>query len=293
METTEKVLYDIMKCDDGVTRAVPVVNGVPQDPSYISINDKKKVEKEEKKKEKPKVSIQDRIQEQVYDFVAHIEGIVDDFVISDYKLKYDFYAQLLNIGCKSVHARKLREHYLDDYNAMVALYNGEDEYLNEAWGHLKPKQIGKMTDFYGVIVDDLERIIKNASAQRKPRKTKQKSASKLVKSLKYQQEFPDLKLVSINPEKIVGASELWVYNTKYNRLGVYYAENSVRGFSVKGCTIQDFDTETSIQKTARKPKDVLSNLTKRSLKKKMKEMKTKEQEVTGRINNQTILLGAF
>ena len=289
----EKVMYEIMLCDDGVTRAVPVVNGMPQDPSYMSINDKKKVEKEEKKKEKKVISIQERIQEQVYDFVAHIEGLVDDFIINGYKLKYDFYSQLLNKGCKSVHARKLRDHYLDDYNAMVALYNKEDDYLNEAWGHLKPKQIGKMTDFYGVIVDDLERIIKNATAQRKPRKKKPVAASKQIKSLKYQQEFPDLRLVSINPEKIIGASELWVFNTKYKTLGVYYAENSVRGLSVKGCTIQHFDNETSAQKTARKPKDALNNLTKRSLKKQMKEMKTKEQGCTGRINSQTILLGAF
>ncbi len=91
----------------------------------------------------------------------------------------------------------------------------------------------------------------------------------------------------------MGASELWVYNTKYNRLGVYYAENSVRGFSVKGCTIQNFDNETSTQKTARKPEDALSKLTKQSLRKKMKAMKTKDKPVTGRINSQTILLGAF
>jgi len=289
----EKVLYDIMKCDDGVTRAVPIVNGLPVDPSFVSMDEKNKIEKEEKKKDKKVVSIQERIQEQVYDFVAHIEGLVDDFVMSGYKFNYDFYSQLLNKGCKSVHARKLREHYLDDYNAMVALYNGEDEYLNEAWGHLKPKQVSKMVDFYGVIVDDLERIIKNATAQRKPRKKKPVAASKQIKSLKYQQEFPELRLVSINPEKIIGASELWVYNTKYKTLGVYYAENSVRGLSVKGCTIQHFDNETSAQKTARKPKDALNNLTKRSLKKQMKEMKTKEQICTGRINSQTILLGAF
>jgi hypothetical protein len=219
--------------------------------------------------------------------------MVDDFVESDYKDKYDFYTILIDKGCKSVHARKLKEHYIDEYNALVELYNGEDEYLKEAWGNLKPKEVQRYTDFFGIIVDDLDRIIKNASAQRKPRKTKQKSASKLIKNLKYQSEYPDLKLVSINPEKIVGASELWVYNTKYNRLGVYYAENSVRGFSVKGCTIQQFDEKSSIQKTARKPEDVLSALTKRSLKKKMKEMKTKDQPVTGRINAQTILLGAF
>ena len=288
--------YDIMLCEDGVTRAVPVIDGVPQDPSFGY--EKKKIEEEKEeiakeKKNKKVVSIQERIQEQVYDFVAHIEGIVDDFIINGYKLKYDFYAQLLNKGCKSVHARKLRDHYLDDYNAMVSLYNKEDDYLNEAWGHLKPKQVGKMTDFYGVIVDDLERIIKNATAQRKQRKKKPVATSKLIKSLKYQQEIPELRLVSINPEKIVGASELWVYNTKKNRLGVYYAENSIRGLSVKGSTIQHFDKETSVQKTARKPKDALNNLPKRSLKKQMKEMKTKEQSCTGRINSQTILLGAF
>ena len=288
--------YDLMLCEDGVTRAVPIINGVMEDPSIGY--EKKQAEEErqkekEKQKSKPKVTIQDRIREQVYTLIANIEGMVDDFVESDYKDKYDFYTILTDKGCKSVHARKLKDHYLDEYNALVELYNGEDEYLKEAWGNLKPKEVQRYTDFFGIIVDDLDRIIKNATAQRKPRKTKQKSASRLIKNLKYQQEHPDLKLVSINPEKIVGASELWVYNTKYNRLGVYYAENSVRGFTVKGCTIQQFDEKISIQKTARKPEDVLSALTKRSLKKKMKEMKTKDQPVTGRINAQTILLGAF
>ena len=148
-------------------------------------------------------------------------------------------------------------------------------------------------DFYGVIVDDIDRLIKNSTAQRKPRKKKTLSATRLVSKLKYQVEHPDLRLVSVNPEKIVGCSELWVYNTKYNKLGVYYAENSVRGLSVKGCTIQNFDSSMSIQKTARKPEDVLKTLTKRTLNKNLKQMKTKEQEVTGRINAQTILLGAF
>ena len=77
----KKVLYEIMLCDDGVTRAVPVIDGTPQDPSYVPPEEKKKQEKQEKKKEKKVVSIQERIQEQVYDFVAHIEGIVDDFII--------------------------------------------------------------------------------------------------------------------------------------------------------------------------------------------------------------------
>ena len=285
-----KKVYDLMLCDDGVTRAVEIVSGIPVDPSKGKPKVEKKVEEEKPKKT---VSIQDRIREQVEGYIGEIEGKIDDFINSDFKMQYDCYAHLEDMGCKAVHARKMRELYMNLYNESVDVFNGEDDYLNEAFGHLKPKYQEKMMHFFGIIIDDIDRLIKNATAQRKPRKKKQATASKLIKSLKYQAEHKDLRLVSINPEKIVGASELWVYNTKYNRLGVYYAENSVRGFSVKGCTIQHFDSDTSIQKTARKPKEVLGKLTKQSLRKKLKEMKTKDQSMTGRINAQTILLGAF
>ena len=292
VEQLGKPLYDIMKCYDGATRAVPIINGVMVDPTLPKKGDVSEKEDVEKKS-RPKISIQDRIQNQVENYVSALEGQVDDFVSSDYKLKYDVYNDLISRGCKSVHARKMRPLYRDCYNDLVDVYNKEDDYTQEAYGYLKPKHQKKLMDFYGLIVDDLDRIIKNATAQRKPRKRKTYSAGRLVSKLKYQQEFSDLKLVSINPEKIIGATELWVFNTKYNRLGVYRAVNSVRGFSVKGCTIEHFDETESVQKTARKPKEALNVLNKRSLKAMFKNMKTKEQPLTGRINAQTILLGVF
>ena len=289
-----KPIYDLMYCADGVTRAVPVIKGVKVDPSLEAVKKQEDLEKKDvEKKIRPKLSIQDRIQNQVEDFISVVEGQADDFVDSGYKMKYDVYGDLTNRGCKSVHARKMRPLYRDCYNELVDVYNKDDEYVLEAWSHLKPKYHKKMMDFYGIIVDDIDRIIKNATAQRKPRKRKTYSAERLVKNLKYQQEFSELKLVSVNPEKIIGATELWVFNTKYNRLGVYRAVNSVRGFSVKGCTIQHFDENESVQKTARKPKEALNVLNKRSLKAMFKNMKTKEQPLTGRINAQTILLGVF
>ena len=70
--------YDIVCCNDGVTRAVKIVNGTPQDPSLTSL----KVVKEEKKKpEKPKISIQERIAEQISTFIGEIEGKIDDFQV--------------------------------------------------------------------------------------------------------------------------------------------------------------------------------------------------------------------
>jgi len=287
-----KPVYDIMKCHDGTTQAVKLVGGVMVDPTLPKdgeLFEKKDVEK----KIKPKISIQDRLQNKVEDFISAIETQVDDFVDSDYTAKYDAYNHMLEVGCKAAHARKMRPFYVDCYNELVDVYNKEDEYYMEAWSHLKPKYHKTMMDFYGIIVDDLERIIKNSTAQRKPRKKKTLSATRLVKSLKYQQEFSELKLVSINPEKIIGANTLWIYNTRYKTLGVYHAVNSVRGLSVKGCTIQHFDENESVQKTARKPKEALNVLNKRTLKAMLKNMKTKEQPLTGRINAQTILLGVF
>ena len=281
-------VYDILKCHDGVTRAVPLVHGVLVDPT-LSKEGEVNIEKVEKKV----ISIQDRLQGKVEDFISAIETRVDDFIESDYKTKYDAYNHLLEIGCKAAHARKMRPFYVDCYNELVDVYNKEDEFYLEAWSHLKPKYHKTMMDFYGIIVDDLDRIIKNSTAQRKPRKKKTLSATKLIKSLKYQSEFTDLKLVSINPEKIIGANTLWVYNTRYKTLGVYHAVNTVRGLSVKGCTIQHFDESESVQKTVRKPKEALNVLNKRSLKAVLKNMKTKEQILTGRINAQTILLGVF
>ena len=294
IEQLGKPIYDLMLCADGATRAVLVINGVKVDPTLEAVKKQEALDKKEaEKKTRPKLSIQDRIQNQVEDFISVVEAQADDFVDSGYKMKYDAYGDLINRGCKSVHARKMRPFYIDCYNELVDVYNKDDEYVLEAWSHLKPKYHKKMMDFYGIIVDDIDRIIKNATAQRKPRKQKTYSAERLVKNLKYQQEFSKLKLVSVNPEKIIGATELWVFNTKYNRLGVYRAVNEVRGFSVKGCTIQHYDENESVQKTARKPKEAVNVLNKRSLKAMLKNMKTKEQPLTGRINAQTILLGVF
>lgn len=283
------MIYEIMKCNDGVTRAVKVVNGVKIDPSVV---DESVVEVEEKST-KPVVSIQDRLHSKVEDYISSIEEQVDDYIDSGYKMKYDVYNHLLELGCKAAHARKMRPFYVDCFNELVDLYNQEDEYYIEAWSSLRPKHQKMLMDFYGVIVDDLDRIIKNSTAQRKPRKKKTLSASRLINKLKYQQEFSDLKLVSINPEKIIGANELWVFNTKNNKLGVYKAVNTIRGFSVKGCTIQHFDESESVEKTARKPQEAVSILKKRSLKNVLQNMTTKERQLTGRINAQTILLGVF
>ena len=180
-----KQIYDIMTCDDGVTRAVPVVDGVMVDPSLKEKAKRELEQKNAEKKSAPKISIQDRLQGKVEEYISMVESMVDDFIDSNYKMNYDVYNHLLEGGCKAAHARKMKPFYIDCYNELVDVYNKDDEYYMEAWSHLKPKYHKIMMDFYGTIIDDLERIIKNSTAQRKPRKKKTLSATRLVSKLKY------------------------------------------------------------------------------------------------------------
>ena len=127
---------------------------------------------------------------------------------------------------------------------------------------------------------------------RKPRKKKEQPKSKLVAKLNYKQADKEFKLVSVAPEKIIGATQIWVFNTKNRRLGVYNA-NDRAGLSVKGSTLLDFNDKTSIQKTIRKPEKVLARVAsggKIVLRKIMGEIKAKEKVLTGRLNCDTIIL---
>ena len=95
------------------------------------------------------------------------------------------------------------------------------------------------------------------------------------------------------PFFIIGSSEVWFYNTKYRRVGVYRAENGT--VSVKGTTIIGFDIKESKAFTLRKPEEFFKGLSmgKRALSNALKTLKTKPTQPNGRINEETIILGAF
>ena len=70
IEQLGKPIYDLMLCADGATRAVLVINGVKVDPTLEAVKKQEALDKKEaEKKTRPKLSIQDRIQNQVEDFI--------------------------------------------------------------------------------------------------------------------------------------------------------------------------------------------------------------------------------
>jgi hypothetical protein len=142
------------------------------------------------------------------------------------------------------------------------------------------------------MLEDCDKYQSFKRANRKPRAKKKIPPIVQVKNLNYQKEFAEYGLKSVSPAGIIGATQVWVFNTKTRMLGVYHTE-STNGFEVKGSTIQRFDPSTSIQKKVRKPELVLPNVLtagKVQLRKILPDLTTTESALTGRINNDTIIL---
>ena len=140
---------------------------------------------------------------------------------------------------------------------------------------------------------DLDSFAQSKKVARKVRVKKSPSKDKLVAKLKYLKEDRELKITSINPVDIIGASKLWVYNTKTRKLYRYQADELASTLSIKGTTILGYDEVKSVGKTIRKPAEVLAKFMKASkvqLRKFLDDINAVEARGNGRINEDTLLL---
>ena len=103
-------------------------------------------------------------------------------------------------------------------------------------------QLKQRAAFYAGILADCDRHASN----KKPvvRKKKVVTADKKLKSFKFQKESKEFKVVSINPEKVLGADELITFNARYKTLTHFVAVDK-SGLDVKGTTILNYDEEKS------------------------------------------------
>jgi len=253
--------------------------------SSTSIIDSNLVPKTETK------SIQDRVFDQASLYIAEIDGHVDDY-IKNRTSNFKCYDWLVTNTIKPIYMSQIKDHYTPLFDEINFAIQKEDEQLVESYSHWSKKELSEYLKFVGGIISDCSNYGSNVKTTRKTKKKKVISADKKVAKLQYKKEDTESKIVSVNPTEIISATQLWIYNTKYKKLGVYYA-NDESGFSIKGTTIDNFNDITSISKTLRKPLEVLPLVAKgkkTDLKKIMSSIKTKEDKLTGRINSETILL---
>jgi hypothetical protein len=250
---------------------------------------------EVQKTKKPKAGVQEHLQNQLRVLLGVIDGEVDKFLSNKSKSDFDMYEWLKQNKTKHVHAKGIADYYEKVILAeLKEAQSGECEQLTEGYSFLSKKQLNNFVSFVEKLIEDANKwqgIAKQISQNnRVPRAKKPKPALKQVEKLQYMKEYGNLK--SVPPTQIVGATQLWIYNTKYKSLGVYVCTNA-HGFSVKGCTILNYDVNESTSKTLRKPEEVIPSVLesgKVALRKILPSLRTKEKKLTGRINKDTILL---
>ena len=248
----------------------------------------KGVQKE--KEVKPAVSIQDRMAEAASTHIGEINGLIDDFITNDVEIDVGSYLKANNVSpqvSKLIPAAFTKT--IDELNEVL---EGSDKQLVEGYSNIKKTKLKKLIKGLEAISDACAQQAVSAKAARKPRAKKEKPAAIVAKNVKYMKEHTELGIKSVIPEKIIGSSEVWVYNTKYKKLQVY---RSLGTLGIKGTSILNYDVATSGSKTLRKPELVkgYADLTKRNLANEFKNLKTKEAAVNGRINEDCIILKVF
>jgi hypothetical protein len=238
------------------------------------------------------VNIQERTQNETDEIIGEMEGLVDDFGIKGDAKKMNAYQWLIDHDVKSIHANRIVEHFRASSEEVFKAAEGKDKELAEGYDTYSKSRLLNILQCYANIIKDAQRLAQNVSKQRKPRKRKPVSFEKKVSKLNYLEKEDSLKLVSVDPVKIVGAEQVWVYNIKTRKLGVYYGADG-SGLDVKGSTLKNFSVDRSISKTLRKPEKVLSTVTEGglvALRRVMENIKAKPSKLTGRINKETLIL---
>jgi len=253
-------------------------------------------EKEAAKAQVYTPSIQERLREVALGMTDEIEKAYESFSMDPENFDPKAF-KVLNLlksqQAKAAHARVIRDFYAQDLAELEELASGKaDEQLREGYSHRSKKQIKAFIAFLTEVQNACTMLMQEAKVNRAPRAKKAVPAEKIVGKLKYMKTNEPLKLVSINPADILGAKELWVYNTKNRKLGRYVAKE-YGDLGVKGASIINFDENLSIQKTVRKPEEKLKEFKaagKVALRKFLDEINATDTKLNGRLNEETLLL---
>lgn len=240
----------------------------------------------------PTPTIQERLADKISEIIGELEGTVDDYILSGFKTQPSPYGTMHGMNVKGMHAVKITEWAKKQRSEWDEVLTTKDKELIEGYSNFNKVQIKKMVAYFDLVITDCVKITGEAIKTRKPRKRKVKSPDELVAKLKFLDKYDDLKLVSIDAKHIIGALQLWVYNTKQRRLGCYHAEDA-GGLSVKGSTIINFSESKSIQKRLRKPEVTLPEVLKGGkvmLRNLLDGVKAVDVPLTGRLNDDTILV---
>lgn len=252
-------------------------------------------EKISSEKTAPVVSPRERMEEKLSQIAGEMMTLCDTALFSirekteDHK-SINVYRWLQGKNATGWEADMLATMFSPALAELDMVVNGQDQQLVDAYSFLGRQQQKYLHKFMDNLVSDCMKYYSDKKPVRKKRKVDPK---KVVSKIKYLESSDEFGIKSINPIDILSSTQLLVFNCRYNTLSVYYAERG-KTLSVKGTTLQDFDTEKSQSRTIKNSKKEISKIRNLDTFTKLWESQTSlVKSVNGRLNENCVIMKAF
>lgn len=212
-----------------------------------------------------------------------VDHLVDEFGNRKYKVwEPDVHQHLRDNGVKAYHVPALTKHLKEVEAELYA------EDVKEYFSHLTDRQIKNYKAFLAWLIAKVKSFANAAPKRTIIRRKKTKTAKALAGKITYKERDSRTNILSKPPEAVVGASIVWLYNTKQRRLVKLVAGS--KGLTIKGAKVVGFDESKCWAKRVSKAR-VISNIatTTRAAAEKMS-FDGVDVRLTGIINKDTIVL---
>lgn len=256
------------------------------------LNEKKAVEQ---KSQAPALTVQDYVRLQATPIAEMFDEWMDTLAKvkkPDASKRPDPVKLMQVANFSSAHAAWIKRFYKSDIEELEVAVTGKDEDLKEGYAGYSKAQLKRMLEFLNEVIQAATMVSQAKKAVRKPRKKKAPSVEKQVDKIQFKKQDTELGVASVNPATIVGATQVWVYNSRVRKLIKFVAMDE-KGIGVKGTTLQNISTDFSVQKGVRKPKEVLADFMsagKVTLRTFMDSIKAVESKPTPRLNEHCVIL---
>ena len=245
-----------------------------------------------------RLTIQDRLREKVSECAGELDGLFDEFIINGAKMSADYKPIVLIRGMNV--APQMVSTLADIWKRKQAEFEeavkGKDAQLTEGYSYLSKIQLRNVLKFCETVINDCNSYVQLKKVERKPRQAKPVSPEKKAAKFKICAEFMELKLKSLPAAQLVDKSEAWVYDTKKRKLVHIVADEYAKVFTIKSNSIIGFSTVETLQKTVRKPQDVVKAIQaagKPAARKIFKELTTTETPWNARGTENLVVLKAW
>ena len=245
-----------------------------------------------------KPNIQDRLREKVMECAAELEGVFDEFMTDGAKMSASIKPistiRGMNVAPQMISV--IADIWKKKQAEFEAVVNSKDPQIIEGYGNLSKIQLRNVLKFCETVINDCGAYVQIKKVERKPRKVKAVPPEKRAAKFKHMAEFAELKLRSLPPAQLVDKAEAWLYDTKKRKLIHVVADSYTQAFTIKNNSVIGFSTAETLQKTVRKPAEVIKAVQaagKPAARKIFKDLKATETAWNARGTENLIILKAW